>query len=166
MQQGILLGILAFLAVEDMRKRKLSVPLLCLAGVAGAGMHIWQKDMPVAVILPGAAVGLVLILLGVLTRESIGMGDGAMFMMTGIFLGGAGNVELLLTSLLYAAVFSMGVLTFCYIRRNTGTGRKKTPGRRPHIRGGRHHGMDRKREIPFAPFVFLGYLTMVLEAVV
>lgn len=160
MQQGILLGVLAFFAVEDMRKRKLSVPLLCLAGVAGAGMHIWQKDMPVAAILPGVAVGIILILLGVLTRESIGMGDGAMLIVTGIFLGGAGNVELLLISLLYAAVFSLGILLFCYIRRNTGMGRKT------HKRGGRYYVVDRKREIPFAPFVFLGYLTIVLEAVV
>lgn len=166
MQRGILLGILAFLAVEDMRKRKISVPLLCLAGVAGTGMHIWQKDMPVAAILPGMAVGIVLILLGMVTRESIGVGDGAMFIVTGIFLGGAGNVELLFISLLYAAVFSLGVLIFYYIRKNAGMGRKKISGRKMHKGGCRHHSTGRKQEIPFAPFVFLGYLTIVLEAVV
>lgn len=133
----ILLVMLGVYAIEDIRKRTISISFLPLFGLAGAGLHLFQRDMGIVSILLGMVVGAGLIGICFLTRESIGLGDGLIFLVTGVFLGGSANVELLLFSLLYAAVFSLGALI---------VGKKK-----------------RKQEIPFIPFVFLGYLTMIVE---
>lgn len=138
MMEIILLVMLGLYAIEDIRKRSISILFLPLFGLAGAGMHLFQRDIGIVSILLGVVVGAGMIGISFLTRESIGLGDGFLFLVTGVFLGGAANMELLLFSLLYAAVFSLGALI---------VGKKK-----------------RKQEIPFIPFVFLGYLTMIVEA--
>lgn len=138
--QALLLGMLGLYAVEDIRKRTVTVRYLILFGAVGMGLHLYWRETSLPGILLGIAVGMGMLLLSFLTGGSIGRGDGALLMVTGIFLGGASNVELLLTSLMYAAVFSLGILVF---------GRRK-----------------KNREIPFVPFLFLGYLTMVLETII
>ena len=136
LEQGILMSMLGLYTVEDIRKRRICAPLLILFGAIGIGLHIWRADISVPDVLLGMTVGVVLVLLGFLTRESIGLGDGYLFVVTGIFLGGAANVELLFLSLLYAAIFSLGVLIFRKGKKN--------------------------QEITFIPFVFLGYLTIIV----
>lgn len=136
MIQGILLGMLGLYAAEDIRKRVISVRYLPIFGAAGMILHIYMRDMSIFRIFLGAAVGIGILLISHITDGSIGMGDGLLLVVTGIFLGGTSNVELLFTGLLYAAVFSLGVLVL---------GKRK-----------------RRREIPFIPFLFLGYLTMLL----
>ncbi len=138
LEYGVLLSMLGCYAVEDLRKHTITLRYLICFGAIGMMMHVLKRDVSIVNLLLGIAVGLGLILLSFLTRGSIGMGDGCLFFVTGIFLGGSNNAELLLTSLLYAAVVSLGILFF---------GRGK-----------------RNREIPFIPFVFLGYLTMIVEA--
>lgn len=138
MMKIILLVMLGMYTIEDIRKKTISIAFLPVFGLAGAGLHLFQRDIGIVSILMGVVVGAGMIGISFLTRESIGLGDGFIFLVTGVFLGGADNMELLLFSLLYAAVFSLGVLIV----------RKK----------------KRKQEIPFIPFVFLGYLTMIVEA--
>ena len=138
MEQILLLGVLGFFAIEDIRKKQISVMQLLLSAGMGIGLIFWKGQNTLVGMMLGAMIGLVIIGVGILTREGIGLGDGFVFMVTGIFLGPADNVKLLFLSLLYAAIFSLGILV-C----------KKG---------------NRKREIPFIPFVFLGYLTIVLEA--
>lgn len=138
MIQGVLLLMLGIYGVEDIRKRTITSGYLILFAIAGMGIHCYKGTVNLGTTLLGIAVGVGLLGLSVLTRESIGKGDGLIFLVTGIFLGGADNLELLFLSLLYAAIFSLGVLVM----------KRKS----------------RKQEIPFVPFVFLGYLTIVLEA--
>ena len=136
MERGILLGMLALYGVEDLRKKTISARYLPLFAIAGMGLRLFLQNLSVVSILLGMAVGLAMMGLSVLTRGSIGMGDGMLLVVSGVFLGGATNVELLFTGLFYAAVFSLGILVF---------GKRK-----------------KYREIPFIPFLFLGYMTMVL----
>lgn len=136
MERGILLGMLALYGVEDLRKKTISARYLPLFAIAGMGLHLFLQNLSVVSILLGMAVGLGMMGLSVLTRGSIGMGDGMLLVVSGVFLGGAANVELLFTGLFYAAVFSLGILVL---------GKRK-----------------KHREIPFVPFLFLGYVTMVL----
>lgn len=133
----ILLGMLGFYAIEDIRKQTISVEYLWGFAAAGAVLHVYWKDMTVMAMLLGMGVGFGMVLLGLATRESVGLGDGFLLMVTGILLGGAENLELLFMSLLYAAVFSLGVLIF-----------------------GKRKG---RQEIPFVPFLFLGYVTVILS---
>ena len=136
MERGILLGMLALYGVEDLRKKTISARYLPLFAIAGMGLHLFLQNLSVVSILLGMAVGLAMMGLSVLTRGSIGMGDGMLLVVSGVFLGGAANVELVFTGLFYAAVFSLGILVF---------GKRK-----------------KKREIPFITCLFLGYMTMVL----
>lgn len=139
MTRIILLGMLVLYAVEDIRKKRISVRYLWIFGVAGIAINLFQKSISVPDMLLGAAVGVALVVVSLLTRGSIGLGDGFLLMTAGVFLGGSSVLELLFISLLYAALVSLGMLAF---RR-----------------------WKRKREIPFVPFLLLGYLTMMAAGV-
>lgn len=135
----ILLGMLSLYAVEDIRKKSISVRYLWIFGAAGIAIHLFQKSISVTDMLLGAAVGAALVAVSLLTRGSIGLGDGFLLMTAGVFLGGSSVLELLFISLLYAALISLGMMAF---RR-----------------------WKRKREIPFVPFLLLGYLTMTVAGI-
>ncbi len=139
MTRIILLGMLGLYAVEDIWKKRISVRYLWIFGAAGIVINLFQKSISVPDMLLGVAVGAALVVVSLLTRESIGLGDGFLLMTAGVFLGGSSVLELLFISLLYAALVSLGMLAF---RR-----------------------WKRKREIPFVPFLLLGYLTMMAAGV-
>lgn len=134
MSRIILWGMLGLYTVEDIRKKRISVRYMWIFGAAGIAINLFQKSISVPDMLWGAAVGAVLVALSLLTRGSIGLGDGFLLMTAGVFLGGGRVLELLFISLLYAAFISLVMMVF----------RK----------------WKRKREIPFVPFLLLGYLTM------
>ncbi len=139
MTRIILLGMLGLYAVEDIRKKRISVRYLWIFGTAGMAINLFQRSISVPDMLLGAAVGAALVAVSLLTRGNIGLGDGFLLMTAGVFLGGSSVLELLFISLLYAALVSLGMLAF---RR-----------------------WKRKREIPFVPFLLLGYLTMMVTGV-
>lgn len=140
MESVILLTMLGVHAAEDIKTRRITLSFLLVFGLAGLAVQLYCRDMDFASIGLGTAVGIGILLLSILTRGSIGMGDGLVFCVTGIYLGGNRNLELLFVSLLYAGLFSLFLLV-------KGKGAVK----------------KRKKEIPFLPFVFLGYVTIVLE---
>ncbi len=139
MTRIILLGMLGLYAVEDIRKKRISVRYLWIFGAAGIAINLFQRSISLPDMLLGAAVGAALVAVSLLTRGNIGLGDGFLLMTAGVFLGGSSVLELLFISLLYAALVSLGMLAF---RR-----------------------WKRKREIPFVPFLLLGYLTMMVTGV-
>ena len=140
MENVIILTMLGVHAAEDLKRRRIALPCLLVFGLVGAVVQLYCRDMTFFSVGLGMAVGIGMLLLSLLTKGSIGMGDGLVFCVTGIYLGGARNLELLFTSLLYAALFSLFLLA-----KGRGAVRK------------------RKKEIPFLPFVFLGYGTILLE---
>lgn len=140
MENVIVLTMLGIHAAEDIKSRRIALPCLLVFGLAGAAVQLYCRDMSFASIGLGMAVGIGILLLSILTGGSIGMGDGLVFCVTGIYLGGSRNLELLFMSLLYAALFSLFLLV-----KGKGTAK------------------NRKREIPFLPFVFAGYVTILLE---
>ena len=140
MEQGILLGMLGVHAIEDFKRQGVTLPLLAIFGIAGAGIQLYGQKMGALGMGSGIAVGVCLLLLSGLTRQSIGMGDGFLFCVTGVYLGGSKNLELLMMSLFYAALFALGVVIY-----------RKT------------YKTQRKQRIPFVPFVFLAQATLLLE---
>lgn len=80
----------------------------------------------------GVAVGAVVILISLATRGKIGFGDGLLLCATGLGLGFWGNLELFSIALLLAAIISILLLIFRLA--------------------------DRKKAIPFVPFLFSGYI--------
>ncbi len=84
----------------------------------------------------GAAVGLLLLAISLLSRQALGMGDAFLFIMTGIFLGALKNLFLLLLSLTLAAIAGVTLLI-----KNRKKGRQS---------------------LPFSPFIFTGYILILL----
>jgi leader peptidase (prepilin peptidase)/N-methyltransferase len=84
----------------------------------------------------GVLIGALILLIYHVTKGEIGEGDGWLLIVTGIFLGIGRNFELLMSGLLLAAICSLFLILF-----------KKA---------------GKKREIPFVPFLFLGYMGMVI----
>ena len=90
-------------------------------------------------ILWGMLLGLALILVSLVTRGSVGVGDGILLAVTGVYLGGSKNLELFMMGLLLAALWSLGLVVV-----------KKKKG---------------KEEIAFVPFLLISYFLMILRGV-
>jgi leader peptidase (prepilin peptidase)/N-methyltransferase len=85
--------------------------------------------------LGGAAIGGFVILTSMITSGKIGLGDGILLCITGLGLGFWGNLELFCLALSLAAGLSIMLLIFRLA--------------------------DRKKSIPFVPFLFVGYLILI-----
>lgn len=109
-EKCILLGTLAILSRADIRMRELPVFWLFLSGVLGAAIYVWKQPFSVWNLLGGIAVGGFLLLCSVISRESIGRGDGYLFCVTGIFLGLRENLVLLITALFICGAGAMVLL--------------------------------------------------------
>lgn len=125
----ILLGYLLAAAAADLRKKTVSLPAALLAGVAAATLHVFAGDG--AAWLAGCLPGMFLLGLAYVTRQSIGYGDGAALIVTGLFLGFVPAVTILMTALLLSCPVSLGLLIW---------------------------KRDRKRTLPFVPFLAAAYL--------
>ena len=94
---------------------------------------LWQMQT-IENVLFGMGVGGALLLLSVLTRGKIGIGDGVLLVVTGIYRGLEQNLELLICSLFICAVYALCLLVL----------RKRS----------------RKDTVAFVPFVLISYVCM------
>lgn len=132
----VLLVSLFFCAWIDWKTERVSVPLLLLGGMAAVLLHLFAQEESVFYLMTGMSVGIALLLYSLVTHESIGYGDGCLFVMTGLFLGIWENLVLLLLASVLAGIGSAVMLFF----------RKK----------------KKKERIPFVPFVFTAYVLLLL----
>lgn len=124
--------ILLILSIEDIRKQKISLWIIffgfILAGIFCAG----QMAEGVWSVLAGAGPGIVLLLLGYVTRGSIGYGDGLVVTFLGMSFGFLKISGMLLLALFFAVFYSGGMLLL------------------------RKYNM--RSRLPFLPFLMLAYL--------
>lgn len=115
----------------DIRKKEICLPVLFIFLLGGMLWRIWQGTFwPGGVLSLG--IGICIILIALLSREKIGLGDGLLILAMGSVLK-AGE----LTGILFAALLLCGIYSGIELLV-----RKKT----------------RSEEIPFAPFLLIGYL--------
>lgn len=130
----VLLGMLGTLSVEDVRSKKLNVIILSAFGILGVILHmIYQKGEYLS-LLGGVGVGFAMGVVSLLSRGRVGMGDALALIVTGIFLGGRGNLTLFLVSQILAACMAL----FLIIVRKKG----------------------KDYEMPFLPFLLVSYVGM------
>lgn len=117
----LLLGGLFYFAWKDYKTRLISAKALWIFGFmgiavrfltesavqTGTGIQVQPNAALLWEILSGMPVGGILLLISVITRESIGIGDGLLFVCTGIFLDVSYNITLLLGSLFLAGMASL-----------------------------------------------------------
>lgn len=129
---GSLLSISSFI---DIRTKKVSFRVLFIYTILGIlNLFLFDKQN-LFVAIGGACIGILILGLSKITRGGVGMGDGFLLVVTGLFLGVWRNTELLLGSFFLAALFSVVLLIF-----------KKA---------------NRKKEIPFIPFLLISFLGFV-----
>lgn len=129
----IFLGICSWM---DIRKRSIYVWIIAMFGIIGAVLGILCKPISCINIMAGIVVGVATMLVSRWSKGGIGMGDGMVLCITGIYLGGYKNLSLLLAALILAACWSVGILVL-----------KKG---------------NRKTKIPFLPFLLTAYVGMLL----
>ncbi len=136
MEKACLLGILAYNSWRDIRTKEISVLANLLFCILGFCWGIYRGIPGPADLCKGAAIGAGIMLISALTGGMIGMGDGLLLIVTGCFLGIRENVLLFLLGLGTAGCFSAVLL----LTKRAG----------------------RKTAIPFAPFLLLAYIGMVI----
>ena len=136
-----ILGLLSICGWSDYREKQISCIALWFGGIGISiisliqilsGNKLWWDS------LGGAGIGIILVLLSIVTRQQIGMGDGILFVITGIGLGIANNTILLMSSLCITSVVSLALLSVKKVQRKT--------------------------TVPFIPFVWLCFLIEVFCA--
>ena len=139
MQKILVLGLLSLCSLEDVKYRRLTVIYILMFGIVGVILHMFAPVCSIYSILWGMLLGIVLILISIATRGSLGLGDGILLVVTGVYLGGYGNLQLFLYGLLLSALCSLGLFVIK---------RKK-----------------RKDEIAFVPFLLLSYFFLLVQGV-
>ena len=122
---------LLFSSFLDIRKRKISIPVTLMFGLAGVVYSVRTGRTMTDYLIP---LGIGILILGgsVLTRGQVGMGDGWMLLALGCMLRMECYIQMACIGMLLAAAYS-GVLMLVF-RKN------------------------RKTEIPLVPFLLLGYV--------
>ncbi len=132
----VLLCALAALSRFDIKKKELPLPLLGAGAAAGLIICLTTGEPSLYGMLGGICIGGLLLLGALVSRESIGIGDGLLFVVTGIYLGFWENLVLLF---LAAAACAVTGLILMLAKKYT-----------------------RKHSLPFVPFVLASDLAMLM----
>lgn len=128
----VLLGVLAITAYRDYKEKCIYLYLPIVAGVIGMLLHIFFWEHEMTDILLGAGIGGCVMLLARISKESIGIGDGIMLMVSGIYLGFWENMQLFFSALLLVGVTALFLIVIKKKRRDY--------------------------RVPFLPFLLVAYL--------
>lgn len=137
MQRYLLLGLLGICTWEDVRKKELTTGNILLFGIGGMLLHLFVPACSIYSILWGILLGIAVMAISWISRGGIGMGDGILLMVTGVYLGGAANLELFLMGLLLSFLWALALVVFW-----------KKKG---------------QEEIAFVPFLLVSYLMMLVR---
>ena len=79
---------LAMLSLEDIREKRISVNRVMIGALAAIIYQFMAGQASGIAIIGGLMPGIALLLLSVMTKESIGKGDGIVVMVLGLWIGG------------------------------------------------------------------------------
>lgn len=136
MQNAILLILLFICAMEDLKRKEVTVMYILLFGIIGVVLHLFYPNCSIYSILWGLLLGISIMAVSLFSRGNIGMGDGILLTVTGVYLGGYKNLELFLTGLFLAGIWSLGLLVLKQKKR--------------------------KEKIAFMPFLLIAYAFMLV----
>ena len=132
----VIAGFLLVISVIDVKKKQLPIWLLIIMSLLIVILRMVCIEDTWCSTIGGIAVGVVFFVIGKLTKEAIGYGDCWIILLLGIVLGGMKIVEVVLSASFTASLFS---IAYCI---------KK--------------GWDKEYAIPFAPFLTIAYLGVML----
>ena len=95
----LILVMLVWAGAQDIKSGEINIMIpLCIAGLDLA-VRMFGGRLDVPDVFLGAAIGVAVMLLSVVTKESIGMGDGIVLLCTGAMSGFEKNMELFFSAL-------------------------------------------------------------------
>ena len=131
MKEICVLSFLAWNTWTDIRRKQISLSVTAFFGAAGLVMAVYRGQISWEVLI-SFAIGGIFLALGILTGGAVGMGDGWILLALGTVLTLKEYLTVLLTGMFCCAGWAVFLLMF----RRSG----------------------KETEIPFVPFLFLGYL--------
>lgn len=129
---GILFAGLGVNTILDIWKKEISVAVVLLMSVTGLFWRIVYQDFSIVSLIWGLLPGMIGLLIAVITNESIGYGDVWMLLGLGFVLRGEEMLTLSMVALLAAGIWALVLI--CLFHK------------------------EKKYEIPFVPFLLIGYL--------
>ncbi|MEE1086874.1 MAG: A24 family peptidase [Schaedlerella sp.] len=127
---------LLLLSIQDIRTRMVSQRILIIGGTLALIVQSVLKLYPLELCVAGGLLGVLFIGISRLTREALGYGDSFLITILGIFLGIWNLMYVLVIAFIISALVSMVVLIrFCY---------------------------NRKKTLPFIPFLTAGYMAFII----
>ena len=132
--RGLIGLLLIIVTIQDIKWKKIKVGIVMMCAVLLCVLIPFCQTLSILDRALGLSLGLGVMLLSKATEGKIGMGDGLVLGVTGLGLGFWSNMELFAVALAMAAVFSIGLLV---LRR-----------------------ANRKKAIPFMPFLLMAYLCL------
>ena len=104
-QSCVLLGTLGLHSIEEKKKKKITVNLTLISAILGVLLHLLFQNQSIFMMLTGMLSGAAVLAAAYLTKGKIGIGDGMVFMLTGLYLGLKENLLLMLISFSAAGLF-------------------------------------------------------------
>ena len=122
---------------QDIRKKRINIVLIGMGFLVLLISTTILGNLTIWNRLAGLSLGIILLSLNPITKGQIGIGDGIIVCITGLCLGFPQNAVLLAYGLFGSAMFSIVLLI---MRR-----------------------VNRKKTIPFVPFLLIGYLGVLMH---
>lgn len=132
----ILLGTLGVHSIEDIRRKNITLPITLFSAILGIVLHLFYQNESIYSMLAGMFSGGLIVLVSIVSQGKIGIGDGIVFMLTGLYLGVWKNLFLMFVSFSLAGIWAL-----CQMICKS------------------EHRQDR---IPFIPFLFMGCMLVFL----
>lgn len=132
----VLFMLLLYCSIEDIRTKKIDIRKLIVVFIILLPSMFLRSDIHILECLSGIVLGVIFIAISKITRGQIGMGDGYIICVTGLGFGIWRSLEMLCYALFFAAIYSMFLLV--------------------------RHYANRKKLIPFVPFLFLGFILCIV----
>ena len=131
----LLMGLLYF-AWQDYHTRYIGIAASVIVAIIGIALRLWIEKSPMG-IFASMLIGIGLIIAATISNESIGIGDGILFLVSGCYLEVFQNMILFVRTIFLTGGFAI----LCMVIKKTG----------------------RKVQIPLAPFMLVAYVTTFLN---
>lgn len=103
----LILCLLFYESICDLKNLRVSVIPMALVSAVGIIINYVIYQRSILWFASGALVGLLVVAVGIITRQKIGYGDGILFVTLGLCLGMSASLIILLLSLVLVCVFGV-----------------------------------------------------------
>lgn len=125
-EENVLTGIAFFLVVIsaffDVRRREIPISVIVVGGILGIAMNLWQivgGNLSISEASASLLPGIFVLLIGLVTREKVGYGDGFLLLVIGLFTGFCHCFLVLCISLLLISFFALILLCMRKAEQNS-----------------------------------------------